>query len=631
VTDAEFLRFLRHGGSRIATIVEIEFAYESAGALATGTIYFSDCVDAVAGSTKYHAAIEGAPDLERSIDLARLGGRGSRSSGSITINNADGAFDYLLDVIIDGRDAAISIGERGAARSDYRLLAKGAVASVSAPNDGEIVIALRDRNYLLDDTIIGEPIASGPAAGKPKPIAMGLVRNFDITPFVEDDANLIYYINDGEISSTPNLAGDVFAARDSGASLRDSALFSFTSGSMTADAGTDTLSRAAHTLAINDVVVFRNTAAGSLFAGLSEFVQYWVIAAGFTPNDFRLSLTKGGAAVNITGTVMSGTWEVDRRRYYVNATDGTLQLSASPAGRVTIDYTAIPVKPGPYSFGDSPHGIFYHVIKFYTRLATGEFAEGSGSGLSDLIAAEQSAGLKYGRVITDRVNVLDILDDISAATQSWYGWSSEGVLEVGKLDVANLSAAVAVDTIGTGDILGDLSAENLPLPFGKVTIDLDPNVIAQGDGLVDSVSAEDRALWVNKHQTRVSTTDPGTATYLANRWDYHKSAIDSRPITSSLATQDAFNSSGTDSADAQTVVDEMTELFQPWTRVHRGTVGLDKYARNPGDCITVTYPRYGLGAGVKCRVVSVRPRVSDRVVDLVLVRQATPDYTTASH
>jgi hypothetical protein len=47
--------------------------------------------------------------------------------------------------------------------------------------------------------------------------------------------------------------------------------------------------------------------------------------------------------------------------------------------------------------------------------------------------------------------------------------------------------------------------------------------------------------------------------------------------------------------------------------------------------VTLTYPRYGLSAGKKCRVIAVRPQVSARVVDLVLVRQETPDYLTASH
>jgi hypothetical protein len=58
---------------------------------------------------------------------------------------------------------------------------------------------------------------------------------------------------------------------------------------------------------------------------------------------------------------------------------------------------------------------------------------------------------------------------------------------------------------------------------------------------------------------------------------------------------------------------------------------LDKYALNPGDCVTLTYPRFGLAAGKRVRVISVQPRFSDQAVDLVLVRQATPDFLSTTH
>lgn len=250
MTDAEFLRFLRHGASRLAVIVEIEFAYESAGAMATGTIHLADCSDAVAGSQPYHDVLERAPDLERTIDLARLGGRGGRSLGTISVNNTDDAMGFLLTAIIDGRDAAIYIGERGAARSDFRMLGKGVVASVSAPSDAEIVIELRDKNFLLDDTIIGDTIATGPNAGKPKPILLGRVKNFDISPYLVDSASLKYYINNFPLSTT----FDAIAVREMGLSLRDDDLFFMDSGNATADTATETINCAAHLLNTNDVI-----------------------------------------------------------------------------------------------------------------------------------------------------------------------------------------------------------------------------------------------------------------------------------------------------------------------------------------------------------------------------------------
>lgn len=607
ISDAQFAQMLRHGGSEIAVIAEIEFAYESGGSMATGTIRLADTADAVAG-TPYADAIEDAPVLERAIDLARLGGRGSRSVGSMTLNNADGAFDYLLDVIIDGRDCTIAIGGHGWARADYRTVCVGAVAAVKAANDDQITIELRDKNFLLDDTMVGAPITTGPNAGKPRPILLGHVNNFDITPYLYDVSNLRYYVHTTSLS--PNFRpSDV---RDAGASLRTASLFTFDSGSMTVNTGTETLTYSSpHNLAVNDVVYFTPLSSGTLF-GLAPLTQYWVIAAGLTANDFRLSLTKGGSAVNLSGG-MTDTWITTRQRYYYDAAGASIELSAAPEGRVTIDLQAVDV--GEVMLQGLPHEILQYVLLNHVKPLDFDTAP-----LTALIAAENAQGAQAGFAILDRVNVLDLFDEIAGATYSWYGWRADGVLTFGRLDMANLDAANADDTIDEGDILGELSAENLTLQAGKLVLDVNRNVVTQDDGLVASVAAEDRSLWTQPYRLRATTTDPGTNGYLANWWDYHVTAIESAPRPTCLQVT---------TTPAQNIVDAITAEFRPWTRPHRCTVGLDKYALNPGDCVTLTYPRYGLAAGKNCRVISVKPRVSDREVDLVLVRQALPDYLAA--
>jgi hypothetical protein len=75
----------------------------------------------------------------------------------------------------------------------------------------------------------------------------------------------------------------------------------------------------------------------------------------------------------------------------------------------------------------------------------------------------------------------------------------------------------------------------------------------------------------------------------------------------------------------------MTALFKPWTRVYRCTVGLEWYDLDPGDCVSLMHPRFGLEGGKNVRVISVAPRFSDGACDLVLVRQETPDFTTSSY
>lgn len=621
ISDAQFAQWLKDQASSLTVLAEIRFGYQSAGVPAQGTIYLSDRgyvskpTDSPANQ-RYRGVIQDAPDVERAISLEQLGGRGVMSEGDLTLGNTDGSLDFLLDVIVDGRNVNFYVGDKDWPRADFRFVNAAAIAVVKAGNDDTIALSLRDKNYLLDATMIGTAISSGPNAGKPKPILIGYVNNFDVTPYLIDAAALTYYINDFAMSSIFRMIGvDV---RDSGVSLTTLSLFTFSSGTMTADAATDTLTFTAHGLSLNDVIMCWPSGAGSWFAGLSAFAQYWVINP--TANTFQLSLTRGGAAVDITGTVMTGSpWTCDRRRFYIDFTAATLQLSSKANGRPTLDILALDAG-GEIGSDAYPEKIFLYVLKHYTSLAATDYD-------STAITNLMGGILRYAGVqILDRRNVMDVLDELAIVTNAWYAWNAAGVLTMGRLDLQNLDAATAIDTITSDDIEGDPSCENQPLPFGRIIYDATPNVVTQTDGLASSVAASDLSKWVQPYQVRVKTTDPAGTDYPNDWWNYHKTAIDSPPLETRLQHDGSH-------VTAQAACDERTELFRPWTRLFRCTVGLDKYALNPGDCVTVTYPRYGLSAGKRFRVASVKSRLSsdERAVDLVLVRRTLPDYSTASY
>jgi hypothetical protein len=97
----------------------------------------------------------------------------------------------------------------------------GVAASVKATATSSSPIELRDKNYLLDATIIGDTIATGPNAGKPKPILLGRVRNVDSHAYLFDTGNLEYYINNFPLAASVYAYASSIDVRDSGASLRD--------------------------------------------------------------------------------------------------------------------------------------------------------------------------------------------------------------------------------------------------------------------------------------------------------------------------------------------------------------------------------------------------------------------------
>lgn len=66
----------------------------------------------------------------------------------------------------------------------------------------------------------------------------------------------------------------------------------------------------AHELAVNDVVWFEATV---IPPGMVADTDYYVLNSGITADTFKISLSKGGTAVNTTGTGTTVTWQKQNR------------------------------------------------------------------------------------------------------------------------------------------------------------------------------------------------------------------------------------------------------------------------------------------------------------------------------
>jgi len=106
------------------------------------------------------------------------------------------------------------------------------------------------------------------------------------------------------------------------------------------------VSKATHGFAIGDAVVFSTT--GALPTGLLPGVRYWVITAGFGAGAFQVSATRGGAAINTSGS-QSGVHTVDaastsivgltRFGFRVYQTDGNIRSVKLGSGVHSVDLT----------------------------------------------------------------------------------------------------------------------------------------------------------------------------------------------------------------------------------------------------------------------------------------------------
>lgn len=618
ISAAQFEHWIKSDASGYVVLLHVDFKWETTfpEVATTGTIYlstrpYSTQPTDTPASTPHWSVIQSGPTFARAISLEELGGAGRFSVGSVSLDNHDDRLSFLFDVVLDGSAVRAYVGDVSWPFSDFREV--GTALSVNVEESNKVItLNLRSDIFGLDREIQGGAIASGPNTGRPKPVCIGSVLNLDVMPFLLDTAGPTYYFNsyaqyDFEV---------VVDVRDNGLTLAGAG-FSGTNAAITAVAGTDTITRAAHGLIVNDVVIMMDV---DPFPGLLKGVQYWVIAAGLTANDFRLSLTRGGAAADITGTTFSGTLRFLQRRWYVDASAATIMLSSAPAGRVTCDLQAKPAA-GAYSY--YPHTAMRWLLDTYTDFTSSNRDEAA------LTAREvhQAANFIYwGKAIMDRTNAKVVLDEIAASTNSWYGPMADGSLGFGLLGLPTLDGETATETIT--DFLEEPKFRNLPVSFGQTAANVSRNVAVQTDGIAAAVTAANRSLYGSQYRYRFSSAIAvdSEEPYISY-WStlYHQTALHEAPRDTCLV-YDGSNPGG-----IQGLVDDRRELFRPWTKVLSGRVSIDYRDLEVGECVSVEYDRWGLDDGKNFRVISVEPHIVERYVELVLVRQDQPDYLTSSY
>jgi hypothetical protein len=362
-------------------------------------------------------------------------------------------------------------------------------------------------------------------------------------------------------------------------------------------------------------VVFDGAA---IFAGLTLLVQYWVISAGLTANDFRVSLTKGGAAVNITGTVFAGNVGVYRHRAYSSiSTDGSIELSSTPAGRLTVDISGVPPS---YNSGFAGVGECIRATLIdYGGLDSSEVDATSFRAISATLIGNFDVA---ARAVLGRENLLTILDDLARAVQMFYGPDHEGVFRAGRFNLSGLSAASATRNLGIDDLVDSPAVRNVSKITGTVAVQSRRNYrpLSYGE-LAASVAVDDkRELSAQFREVGENTTPAGTA-YSTNWQSYHLTALRAE-------ASGAFAESSSDITD---IADEILEDLKPHVRVIDLATDLTAYDWNLGDVVTFTYPRYGFDAGHKCRVARIATNLDEERVDLTLITHMAPDTTTASY
>lgn len=634
ITDDEFTVFLRDDSRQKVLAAELQFAYEEGGTGPfEGTVYLASHAyatrhDDVPANVPYRSCIARMGGVASRLDPVTLTGLAEIDVGSLELDNADGSLDFLLDLIIDGREIAFYLGGEGWSRADFRHLLTARMVNVEAPDEGRITIRLSAGASVLDVDVWGKELTSGPEAGKYRPLLRGCV--FNLTPRLTVAADLTYAVGylggDG-----PGVVADV---RDDGISLATGFLFLGTAADITVNTGTDTITKVAHGLAANDVVRFAFPILGAfLDPALDVDTDYWVISAGLTADDFRISATKGGSAIDLTvNPFFNGTLNVYRYRYAVttNASDIDIELSAKPDGHVTVDaQSASSISRGPFEEAAELIALAQTILPSPLTSATVDTAAftAADSALSTRYGGEI---YPFGYIVDGRENLISVLKRLLDPVGGWVGVNRSGEITCGIVDPAGLASLTSWDhEISEGLIdEGSLAVANQPVRYGYAQLNYYHNLAPQPDGLSELVEVDDAALYRQEWPRQVNDIGAAGTTYASAWWSYHKSAV-----AQTVHAETGVNWNGCFSGTAATteIPRELTEDNQPHRRVIQFSTGWDAYAWDIGDTVRITYPRYGLEAGVTCRVLAIERNFLEGAFRVTLITRVAPDYTSTSH
>lgn len=625
VSDLQFANWLGRDSSKKTWLVEIDYKWAEyvpdVWTVNTATIYVSTHPYQDA-STPYIDVVRTIPSFNRQLDRKTLGGAGSRSFGSLILDNPDGELDFLLKLALDGSDVRVYVGDRTWARSDFRLFYTAVSLKVNAPTTGSIEIPLSDRSAFLNASVEVSAIGgTGINAEKMSPLLFGNCHN--VEALEEDYAEVKYRLSQpgGSIISGT-------AVRDAGLPVADLLTRTLTSG-VSIDTSTDFITYSAHGYIDEDIVQVVST--GTYPTGLPT--GYYFVR-NKTTNTFQLSATRTGSVVNFTTNTWTGFLSLLRYNYTMDVATGVLTLAHPPAGTVTCDTV------------DSnslvaASDIIDLLVADYTKLSgaqiEGAHASYNVDGLTDF---------QLGLRIDAKQNILDLLTKLCDSAIAFHTFTRESKFTYGRICPASLTAGTSQMTFTMDDVEGQPKLSHADPLYWRWNWYFNKNWTVQSPGSLSPIlTLEEIATYASKGeygtgQVRQSF-DVGFSTALTLN-QTHLTMTES-PERETLLSRfgDPVYDPGDGPADGsestlwyQTIYDQL----KPWVEFLEITVGLEAYTLELGDVVRFYHPdRYNLvddgdsTLGAKFQVCGINIKPIEGNIDLVLVRNRTADISSGAY
>lgn len=628
ITDFQFANWLRRDSSAKVWLVEIDYvwAVESppgTWTTHTGTLYFGTAPylkgqESGLTFSPYLDVVKDISAFGRTLDRKTLGGAGSRSFGSITLENQDSELDFLLDRAIDGSEVRVYLGDASWARTDFRQIFKALSLRANAPATDRIEIPLADFSSFLNASIEIDTIGgTGPNSERISPLNFGFCRNVEL--ILEDDADILYRAGQSGVT--------VLAVRDDGLSVGDDKQATIPN-STNIDAATDTITATAHGYINEDIVQVASTSdiLPNVPAGLSEGFYF---VRNKTANTFQLSTTRTGSVVNITsGSWTNGDLTITRVNYAPDG-NGRVRLAHPPGGTPTADITN---SASPYTYDPAGNdaeraardvpasSIIEDIIDNYsnTNVTNGGAHTSYGDTADDIFY--------LGLRVEEKQNLTDVLSRLVTDALAFWSIDRTGAFKYGRIWPTALAGTSVMD-FTLDDAKGPVKVTHADPLYWRLNWVYNKNWKVQDPGVLSPVlTAEEIAYYSSKGayasgQIRGTEILPGL-----DRNRYHLVTTES-PERETLLSNVVHNPALPDALDsADQWYYYWMQIYEPYLEFVEITVGFDAYDLDLGDVVTfqcgstAIADRYGMVAGTKFQVAGVTLHPIDLTVDLVLVR-----------
>lgn len=290
----------------------------------------------------------------------------------------------------------------------------------------------------------------------------------------------------------------------------------------------------------------------------------------------------------------------------VNLTTGTFTLTKTPVGTVTCSVQGIKssmnlatgaVVPGVYN-NNIAH-IIGLIVRSYGDSANGKALSANDMDLTNFNAFALANTQPIGVYIDDRVNVLDICDQISSSVGAQLFFNRLGKLQLLKYGTIGSS----VMTVTTSDILeNSLAISEKVDVIGTTILGYSRNHTVQ-EGLITSIPQNSKDSF-------------------AQEWLQSKSTVDTTSLRARYKLSDTPTQKDTSliqAADALAEANRLVTYYSTPRFKFRFTARAKLLSLNLGDTITLIHPRFNLSTGKLGQVISLNPNWIKGTIDIEVI------------